>query len=57
MTIPSTPPAHQAAAAESHAAKPQTAAPKPAPKEDTVKLSPAAQAASSGDVDHDGDSH
>jgi|HubBroStandDraft_6_1064221.scaffolds.fasta_scaffold2211655_2 hypothetical protein len=56
MTIPSTPPAHQAAAVHPPAAKPQAPAAK-APKEDTVQLSPAAQAAASGDVDHDGDSH
>ncbi len=37
--------------------KPQTAAPVAAKKEDSVHLSPQAQAAAAGDVDHDGDSH
>ena len=39
--------------------KPQPAAPQsPGSPQDTVKLSPSAQAAAAaGDVDHDGDSH
>jgi len=38
--------------------KAQTPAPAAAPaKQDSVQLSPHAQAAASGDVDHDGDSH
>ncbi len=37
--------------------KAPVAAPTPSAKEDSVHLSPQAQAAAKGDVDHDGDSH
>jgi hypothetical protein len=53
LSAASTAPEVQAAPTKTQAPAP-TAAPA---KQDSVKLSPQAQAAAKGDVDHDGDSH